>query len=328
MKAIELGEYGGFDSLSVIDTEKPKPSENEILIEVRAGGVNFAELELTKGRYKIPKTPPFIMGFEAAGVVVEVGSLVHRLRVGDRVTSLVTSGGYAEYATADANAAIPIPPGISFAEATTIPVQGVSAYCLLKYGANLKPTSSLLVQAAAGGVGLYLVQLAKIFGVEKVIALASSQEKLDLLRSLGADLAIDYRDPSWPDKVREATQGNGVDVVLESASGEVGKESLKLAAGFGQIVMFGAKNIHDTLPPETIQQLIYKNQTLRGFNLPSIPLRQIGESISHLLELITQKKIRLFANSAYPLVEVRAAFQALEGRKTICKVVLFPGQIS
>jgi NADPH:quinone reductase len=95
------------------------------------------------------------------------------VRVADRVTSLVSSGGYAEYATADANAVIPIPPGISFAEATTIPVQGVSAYCLLKHGANVKPMDSLLIQAEAGGVGLYLVQLAKIFGVEKVSALAT-----------------------------------------------------------------------------------------------------------------------------------------------------------
>jgi len=327
MKAIELTQYGGFDSLRVIDAQKPKPSANEVLIEVKAAGVNFAELELTKGRYKIPKTLPFIMGFEASGVVVEVGSKVQGVRVGDRVTSPVSSGGYAEYATADANAVIPIPPGISFAEATTIPVQGVSAYCLLKYGANLKPNSSVLIQAAAGGVGLYLVQLAKIFGVDKVIAVASSKEKLDLVRSLGAHLAIDYADPSWPYKVREATQGNGVDVVLEAASGEVGRESLKLAAPFGQIVMFGAKNIHDTLPPETIQQLIYNNQTLRGFNLPSVPRQKIAECVPALLELIAQKKIRLFANSSYPLVEARAAFHALEGRKTIGKVVLIPGQM-
>ena len=116
-------------------------------------------------------------------------------------------------------------------------------------------------------------------------------------------------------------------MVLEAASGEIGKESLKLAAPFRQIVNFGAKNIHDALPSETIQQLIYKNQILRGFNLPSFPRRQIEESIPHLLELIAKKKIRLFANSDHPLVEARTAFQALEGRKTIGKVVLIPGQI-
>jgi NADPH:quinone reductase len=264
------------------------------------------------------------MGFEAAGVVVEVGSQVQHVQVGDRVTSIVTSGGYAEYAIAEANAAIPIPAGISFAQATTIPVQGVSAYCLLKYGASLKPTDSVLVQSTAGGVGLYLVQLAKTFGVAKVVALASSAEKLELLRKLGADVAVDYSDPKWPAKVMYATHGRGVDVVLEAASGTVGKESLKLAAPFGQIVMYGAKNVHDTLSHETIQQLIYKNQTLRGFNLPSLPLQQIADSIPHLLELIDQKKIQLFANTSFALSEARAAFRALEGRSTIGEVVLIP----
>lgn len=127
------------------------------------------------------------------------------------------------------------------------------------------------------------------------------------------DVAIDYSGPSWPDKVRESTGEIGVDVVLEAASGEVGKESLKLAAPFGRIVIFGAKNIHDTLPPEMIQQLIYRNQTLRGFNLPSLPPEQIAQSVPHLLELIAQNKLRLFANTSFPLGEVRSEFEALEG---------------
>ena len=326
MQAIELSEFGGFDALRVIEADQPKPAAGEVLIEVKATGVNFADLELTKGRYKIPKSLPFVMGFEAAGVVVEAGSEVEHVRVGDRVTSVVSSGGYAEYAIADSSAVILIPPGISFAQATTIPVQGVSAYCILRYGANLRPTDSLLVQAAAGGVGLYLVQLAKIFGVGKVIALASSRQKLELLRGLGADMTVDYSDPTWPDQVTEATQGRGVDVVLEAASGAVGEESLKLAAPFGQIVMFGSKNIHDSLPPQTIQQLIYKNQTIRGFNLPSFPPQTIVKSVAHLLELIAQNQLQLFADTSFPLVEVRAAFEALEGRSTIGKVVLIPGR--
>jgi NADPH:quinone reductase len=138
--------------------------------------LNFAELELTKGKYSVGNPPPFIMGFEAAGVVAEVGSGVKNLAVGDRVTTIVSSGGYAEYATADASSAIPIPDGISFAQASTIPIQGLSAYTLLKYVARPQPGESVLIQSAAGGVGTYLVQLAKIMGVTKVIALASRKE--------------------------------------------------------------------------------------------------------------------------------------------------------
>ena len=134
------------------------------------------------------------------------------VKVGDKVTAIVSSGGYAEYATADAHVAIPIPSGISFAEASTIPVQGVSAYALLKFAAKPQAHETILVQAAAGGVGLYVVQLAKIIGVKRVIALASAREKLDLVKSLGADVAINYSDKSWPDQVRDATDGKGVDV--------------------------------------------------------------------------------------------------------------------
>jgi len=266
MKAIHLTGYKGFESMQLFEVEKPKPAANEVLLEVKAAGVNFAELELTKGRYGIAKEPPFIMGFEAAGVVVELGARVKNLKVGDRITSLVSSGGYAEYATADATVAIPIPEGISFNEAATIPVQGLSAYALLKLAAKPQTSETLLVQSAAGGVGLYLVQQAKIMGVRRLIALASSKEKLDVLTGLGADVAINYTTKQWTDQVREATEGKGVDVILESASGEVGDQSFKLLAPFGRMVVFGARNIHDTISPEKVQQLI-RSASERTFKL-------------------------------------------------------------
>jgi NADPH2:quinone reductase len=322
MKAIQLTGYEGFDSMRVFEVEKPRPAANEVLMKVKASGVNFAELELTKGRYRIPKDPPFIMGFEAAGVVVERGARVTNLKVGDKITSLVSSGGYAEYATADATLAIPTPEGISFNEAVTIPVQGLSAYALLKLVAKPKASESVLVQSAAGGVGLYLVQLAKIMGVQKVIALASSKEKLDLVTELGADVAINYTNERWADQVREATQEKGVDVVLEAASGEVGDESFKLIAPFGRMVVFGARNIHDTIATEKVRQLIYKNQSVTGFNVPSLPPEQISECVAPLLNLISEGVVKLFARNLFPLTEVKKAFEALESRRTIGKVVL------
>ncbi len=322
MKAIQLTGYKGFESMQLFEVEKPKPAANEVLLEVKAAGVNFAELELTKGRYRIPKEPPFIMGFEAAGVVVELGARVKNLKVGDRITSLVSTGGYAEYATADATVAIPIPEGISFNEAATIPVQGLSAYALLKLAAKPQASETLLVQSAAGGVGLYLVQLARIMGVRRLIALASSKEKLDVLTGLGADVAINYTTKQWTDQVREATEGKGVDVILESASGEVGDQSFKLLAPFGRIVVFGARNIHDTISPEKVQQLIYKNQSVMGFNVPSLKPEQIAECVSPLLRLISERKVKLFATNLFPLPEVKRAFEALESRRTIGKVVL------
>jgi NADPH2:quinone reductase len=324
MRAVELTGFNGLDSLKIVEVKKPKPRSQEILIEVKAAGLNFAELELTKGRYSVGSTPPFIMGFEAAGVVAEVGPGVKKFAAGDRVTAIVSSGGYAEYATADASSAIPIADGISFAQASTIPIQGLSAYTLLKYVARPKPDESVLIQAAAGGVGTYLVQLAKIMGVKKIIALASRKDKINLVKSLGAHVAIDYSQTTWTDEVRAATAANGVDVVLEAASGEVGEESFKLLAPFGRIIMFGARNIHDTLGPQKIQQLIYKNQTLIGFNFPSLRPQQVSESVPELLNFIREGKIRLLADNEFPLARVRAAFEALTRRETIGKIVLMP----
>ena len=324
MKAIELTGLEGFQSMRVVEADKPQPSPNQVLIEVRAAGINFAELELTKGKYPALRPLPYVLGFEAAGIVAELGSQVKGIRVGDKVTAIASSGGFADYATADAHAVIPIPKGISFAEASTISIHGLSAYALLKFAAKPQPHETILVQAAAGGVGLYLVQLARIMGAKQVIALASSKKKRELVKSLGADAVIDYSDKTWPNQVREVTGGRGVDIVLEAASGEAGTESFKLVAPFGRVVFFGAKNIHDTISSEQIQQLIYKNQTLIGFNVPSLRPEQIAECVPELLKLISQGRIKLFANTTFPLVEVRKAFEAVANRQTIGKVVLTP----
>jgi NADPH:quinone reductase len=291
---------------------------------VKAAGINFAESELIEGKYRVPKTPPFTMGFEAAGIVEEVGSEVGRIQPGDKVTGIVSSGGYAEYATAEASLAIPIPRGISFAEASTIPIQGLSAYALLKFAAKPQPSESILVQAAAGGVGLYLVQLAKILGAKTVIALAGSPEKVNLVEDLGADFAVNYAESNWLEQVRTATQGTGVDIVLEAASGEIGAQSFKLLAPFGRVVIYGARNIHDTFGPDRLQQLIYNNQSAIGFNIPSLRPEQIGACVPELLRLISDGRLRLFASHSYPLVEVRQAFEALRSRHTIGRVFLTP----
>jgi NADPH2:quinone reductase len=324
MKAVELTGYEGLKSLNVVDVDTPKPGPGEVLIQVKAAGINFAELELAHGKYRVPKNAPFIMGFEAAGVVVETGPKVTNFKPGAKVASIVSSGGYAEYATADAGAAIPIPEGISFAEASSITIQGLSAYMLLKYAAKPKSHETVLVQSAAGGVGLYLVQLAKLMGVKTVIGLVGSAEKLHFVKRLGVEHVFDYSDAKWIDRLKEATGGAGIDVVLEAASGDLGEKCFGLAAPFGRIVMFGAKNVHDTLTPEKIQQLIYNNQSLIGFNFPSMRPEQIAESVPELLGMIVSGKVKLFAPHSFPLEDVKKAFAAISNRETIGKVVLTP----
>ena len=324
MKAVQLSSFAGLAGLKLVDIDRPNPSRNEVLIQVRAAGINFAELEMIGGRYPAPRPLPLTMGFEASGIVADVGSEVTNLKVGDRITSIVSSGGYAEYATADASMAIPIPPGITFAEANAITIQGLSAYTLLRFAARPQPDDSVLIQAAAGGVGLFLVQLAKSMGVKKVIALASSKEKLDLVKSLGADFPINYTEQNWVAQVEQATRGRGVEVVLEANSGDIGDKSFKLMAPFGRAVIYGAKNAHDSFPPEKVRQLILKNQSVTGFNFPSLQPEQIRESVPALLDLINKGQVKLFAQHSFGLADVRGALEALSNRQTIGKVVLTP----
>lgn len=324
MKAVQLAGYNGIDSLEIVELNIPTPQAHDVLIKVEAAGINFAELEMVHGRYSAGKALPFVMGFEAAGEVVDTGAQVQGLKAGDRVTAIVSTGGFAEFALADASRAIPIPAGISAAEATTIPIHGLTAHALLTLVAKPQVNESLLIQSAAGGVGLYLVQLAKQMGLRQIIALAGSQDKCNLVRQLGADVAIDYSQRDWSGRVREATGGKGVDVVLEAATGEIGEESFKLLAPFGRIVLFGARNIHEAFGAERMQQLIYNNQSVIGFNLPTMEPERLGACVGELLQLVAERRLKLFANSAFPLERVRAAFEALASRQTIGKVVLVP----
>ncbi len=324
MNAIQLTGLTGPDNLHLAEVPRPDPQGLEVLLKVHAAGLNFAEFEMTHGRYPAPRPLPFVMGFEAAGTVEEVGPEVTRLKPGDRIASVVTTGGLAEYAIADSRMAIPIPRGVSFAQATAIPIQGVSAITLLKLAARPQPQDTILIQAAAGGVGLFLLQLARHIGVRQVIALAGSDEKLSFVKQLGADFAFNYNERNWTEKVLSATRGKGPDLILESVSGRIADESFGLLAPFGRIVFFGARNAHDTLPPEKVRQIIYKNQSLIGFNFPALPPHAIAASVPELLDLIASGKLKLVAEHSFPLHQAREAFHSLGERQTMGKVVLIP----
>jgi len=325
MKAVQLQSFEGVKGLKLVDIGKPQPGQEEVLIQVKAAGINYAEVEQIHGKYPtFGKELPFVMGFEVAGVVAEVGSGVTHVKVGDAVATLVSSGGYAEFAIAQSQVVIPIPSGITFAEATTIPLQGMTAYTLLNYAVKPVAHDSLLIQAAAGGVGLYLVQLGKILGIRTIIAMASSDEKLELVKALGADVVVNYSRPNWVEKVKQATHGKGVDVVLQMSSDHIGEESFKLTAPGGRIVLFGAKNYHDTISTEQVRQLIWQNQSLVGFAYPALSPEQVAESLPSFLKLIEEKKLKLFGNQSFRLSQAPQAFEALLSRKTIGKVVLTP----
>jgi NADPH:quinone reductase len=324
MKAIQVSEFGESDVLELVEAEKPSPSEDEVLIEVKAAGVNYADTMRRRNQY-LEETPlPFVPGSEVAGVAAEVGADVEEVSEGDRVVTLLGIGGYAGYVAAPARNLIPIPDGMDFDEAAAIPLQGLTAYHVLKTSGMLEEGESVLVHAAAGGVGTYAVQMAKLMGASLVIATASTQEKLDLAKNLGADVLIDYTEEDWPDEVLEATNGEGVDVILEMVGGDFIQKNLECLAAFGRMVVYGsASGDRGTLTP---MDLMLYNQVVAGFYLPRLMTRPelFGPSLEEMLGWLSSGDLQLTIGARYPLEQAGEAHDALEGRQTTGKIVLNP----
>lgn len=324
MKAVQFKEYGGPEVLNVIDAEKPVAKGRDVVIEVHAVGVNYADTARREGQYVVPTPLPYIPGAEVAGVVVEVGEDVTSVRPGTRVVTLIESGGYAEYALADERSLIPLPDQIDYRTAAALPLQGLSAYHVLKTMGRLEKGETVLVHAAAGGVGTIAVQLAKIFGAGKVIATASTPEKLELAREMGADVLINYTEEGWEQQVREATGKKGVDVALEMAGGDVFYKTLKCLAPFGRLVIFGvASGEQSKFNPSS---LMARNQSVIGFFLPQIMRKPelLLPSTQELFQYVIEGKVKLTIGGVYPLEQAREVHTLLQGRKTIGKLILEP----
>jgi NADPH2:quinone reductase len=324
MKAIQVSEFGGPEVLDFVEIERPSPGEGEVLIEVKAAGVNYADTMRRRNQY-LEETPlPFVPGAEVAGVVAEVGAGVEDVSQGDRVVTLVETGGYAEYVVAPAQYLIPIPEDAGFDEAAAIPLQGLTAYHVLKTSGMLEADESVLVHAAAGGVGYLAVQMAKLMGASRVIATASTQEKLNLAKELGADVLINYTEEDWPEQVREATGGEGADVILEMVGGDFVQRNLECLANFGRMVVYGAASgERGTLVP---MDLMHHNQIVAGFYLPRLMTRPdlFGPSLQEVLGWISSGQVSLTIGARYPLEQAPEAHDALEGRQTSGKIVLNP----
>jgi NADPH2:quinone reductase len=239
MKAIRIHETGGPEVMHLEELETPTPKDGEILIKVAAAGINYADLAQRAGAYLTRTRTPMTLGVEVAGTVAALGPGVSSPAVESRIVA-TCQGGYAEYAIAQANMVIPILPGIDFVHAAALPVQGITAYQLLRESAHLQPGESVLIHAAAGGVGTLAIQLAKLMGAGTVIGTASSGDKLDLIRRLGGDIAINYTEQNWVEQVKNATGDKGVDIILEMVGGQIAEQNLQCLAPFGRMVVYGA----------------------------------------------------------------------------------------
>lgn len=324
MKVIKFEEFGGPEVLKWSDAEKPQPKSGEVLIEVKSSGINYADTARREGQYVVPTALPYVPGSEVAGVIVEIGSEVRNFSKGQRVVALIESGGYSQYVAVDERVLTPIPDNVDFDQAVALPLQGLSAYHILKTMGRLAPGETVLIHAAAGGVGAIAVQLAKIFGAGKIIATASTDEKLAHAEKMGATHVVNYSEDGWVEKVKEITEGKGVDVALEMVGGEVFNQTVKCLAPFGRLVIFGAASGQQaTFNPG---QLMRKNQSVIGFFLPQIMRNPelFQQSFKELLGYMASGQLTLTIGGSYPLEEAARAHQMLQGRKTIGKLVLKP----
>ncbi|MFD1737347.1 zinc-binding alcohol dehydrogenase family protein [Bacillus salitolerans] len=324
MKAIQLKEFGGPEVLRLVDLDVPVPRDHEVLIEVKAIGVNYADTARREGQYVVNTPLPFIPGAEVSGVVTQVGRHVKTVSPGTRVVTLIESNGYAEYAIASEQSIIPLPENLDFINAVALPLQGLSAYHIIKTMGRLEKGETILVHAAAGGVGTIAIQLAKLFGAGKVIATASTEEKLVLAREMGADVLINYTNEDWFEQVLKATEGKGVDVALEMAGGEVFHNTLKCLASFGRLVIYGvASGVQSKFYPSS---LMARNQSVIGFFLPQIMRKPalLQSSLSDLLQFVATDELKLTIGGVYPLEEATKVHELLQGRRTTGKLVLTP----
>ncbi len=321
MKAIRIHETGGPEVMHLEEVEQPTPQAGEVLIQVAAASINYADLSQRKGTYLTRTHVPTTLGFEVAGTVVALGAGVTTPEVGTRVAA-IANGGYAEYTTAAASAVLPIPPSLDFSHAAAFPVQGITAYQLLHESGRLARGESVLVHAAAGGVGTLAVQLAKLMGAGTVLGTASNASKLDLARRLGADVAINYTEKNWAEQVQEATNGKGADIILEMVGGRIAEQSLRCLAPYGRLVVFGAASGERASFSST--QLMYKNQSVIGYWLTAWMQRpdRIAHAASELMKYLATGKLEIVVGQTFPLTEAAAAHQAIAARHTTGKVVL------
>jgi NADPH:quinone reductase len=321
MKAIRIHETGGPEVMHLEEIETPTPQKDEVLIRVAAAGINYADLAQRQGTYLTRTRTPTTPGFEVAGTVAGYGPNVSAPPIGTRVIALA-NGGYAEYSIAPVNSVIPIPDTLDFTHAAAFMVQGLTAYQLLRESARIQAGESVLIHAAAGGVGTLAVQLAKLMGAGQVIGTASSEAKLELARSLGADTTINYSQPDWFEQVKNATQGRGADIILEMVGGEVSTQSLQCLAPFGRMVIYGAAS--NQISQFTGIQLMYKNQSIIGYWLTAWLQRgdRIAAAALELMQYLNSGRLKIIVGATFPLAEAAQAHRAIAERRTTGKVVL------
>ncbi|GLW67041.1 NADPH:quinone reductase [Actinomadura rubrobrunea] len=318
MRAIQITAFGGPEVLALADLPEPEPGPGQVLVEVSRAGVNYADTHQAENSYLSAASLPLVPG----------GEVVGRTPDGRRVVALTGTGGYAEKAVAAEAMAWDVPDAIDDVTALGMVIQGATAWVLLRKSVRLEPGESVVVHAAAGGVGSLAVQLAKAWGAGRVIATASSEEKRELALELGADVAVDAAEPDMKAALIEANGGRRVDVVLEMTGGAVTDQSLAALAPFGRLAFYGMASRQEPSPVKPASLLRHSTAVVgmwlaHVFQAPGDLMRT---ALDELFALAADGRIRVVNGGEYGLSEARRAHEDLRARRTAGKLVLDPSR--
>lgn len=319
MKAIQLQQYGGPEVLKIRDVSIDKPHLGQALVRTQVAGVNFIDIYQRRGVY--PVQLPYIPGLEGAGVVEDVGEGVTNVKVGDRVAFVHEPGSYAQKNLVTAEHLIPLPPEFSFEQGAAFPLQGMTAHYLLHEFRRVRPNDIVLIHAAAGGMGLLLVQWAKHLGA-RVLGTVSSEAKAHIAKQAGADEVILYQQRDFVEEVKRLTDRYGVDLILDGVGKTTFAGNLQAAALRGNVVIFGAASgPADPILPNVLMQ---RSLTISGGSLFNYLLSrtELFERANAVIEGIQQGWLKLKIDQSFPLENASEAHRKLEERKTSGKVLL------
>ncbi len=319
MKAIQISHFGGPEVLKIKETKIEQPKKGQALIRIKAAGINFIDIYQRRGTY--PVKLPYIPGLEASGVVEAVGEGVKNVKPGDRVAYVHEPGSYAERNIAQAEHLILLPPEISFEQGAAFPLQGMTAHYLLHEFRKIKPTDVILIHAAAGGMGLLLVQWAKHLGA-RVLGTVSTEEKARIVRNAGADETIIYTQTDFVAEVNKLTNKHGADFIIDGVGKTTFQGNLEAAALRGNIVIFGAAS--GPADPISPNDLMKRSLTVSGGSLFNYLLntQELMSRAKAVIEGIQGGWLKLRIDEAFPLEKAEEAHRKLESRKTAGKVLL------
>lgn len=324
MKAVGLMEFGEPNVLQSLSMERPICKEHQVLIRVEGISVNYADLQTRRGSYHAGGTVfPVIPGLDAVGIVEEVGSGVTGISIGQRVIAFPHTGSYAEYVVADENLAFPVPKGISIEQVIACPLVCVTSRMILDKVAQFRPGESLLVHAASGGIGTTVIQMAKNMGAKAVLGTVGSHHKIQAALNAGADQVISLDDGGFAEKVLAATDGTGVDVILDSLGGAYTTEGMTCLAPYGRMIVFG--NASRSYSELNTGALHASCRSVLGFSVGSTRRMRpewFAEVIPAVLADLESGRINIPIAAAFPLEEAAKAHELLEQRKITGKVIL------